>query len=359
MTLQHQFQHQFQDVLDELVATGAETGLQVAVHHRGHRVVDAVAGLADGTTGRPVTAGTPFFSFSTAKGVAAVLAHLLVRDGLLGYDTPVADVWPEFGVRGKHTATLRHVLTHTVGLPAMPGGLGPTDLPDWPRVCAALAAAEPRWHPGTLTGYHSYTFGFLVGEIARRVTGQPVRRLLHDWIAAPLGIAGELYFAVPPAELPRLAHLEDAEPPPPGADGVLAPWERQPQASMGNDPALLQADVPSVGTFTARGIATVYAAILDGRLIPADQLAQLSAVAFEGTDQVFGNPARLALGYPLGRIGAPAGEPPTTFGWPGGGGSYAYANPATGTAFALTKTRLTPDFTTAQRLATLVTTELG
>jgi CubicO group peptidase (beta-lactamase class C family) len=353
-------QHRIQDVLDELVATGAETGLQVAVHHLDHRVVDAVAGIADGTIGRPVTPETPFFSFSTGKGAASLIAHLLVGNGLVGYDTPVADVWPEFGAHGKEAATLRQVLTHTVGVPAMPAGLGPADLADWPRVCAAIAAAEPRWRPGTRTGYHSFTFGFLVGEIARRVTGRPVRRLLHDWVAVPLGIVGELYFGVPPAELARLARLEDAEPQPAEPaehDGVLAPWEQRPRASMGNSPDFLQADVPSVGTFTARGIATVYAAILDGRLIAADQLAELSAVAFEGTDQVFGNPARLALGYPLGRIGAPPDEAPTTFGWPGGGGSYAYADPATGTSFAVTKTRLTPDFTTAQRLSDIVTAE--
>lgn len=367
-------QRRVQDVLDQLVATGAETGLQVAVHHRGDRVVDAIAGVADATTGRPVTPQTPFFSFSTAKGVAALIAHLLVRNGLVGYDTPVAEVWPEFGVRGKETATLRHVLTHTVGLPAMPGGLGPTDLADWPRVCAAIAGAEPRWRPGTRTGYHSFTFGFLVGEIARRVTGQPMRRLLHDWVAEPLGIAGELYFGVSPTELARLARLEDAEPHPteptkspeptgptklPEYDSILAPWERQPRASMGNSPDFLRSDVPSVGTFTARGIATVYAAILDGRLIAADQLAELSALAFEGTDQVFGNPARLALGYSLGRIGALPDEPPTTFGWPGGGGSYAYANPATGTSFAITKNRLTSGFITAQRLSDVVTAEVG
>jgi CubicO group peptidase (beta-lactamase class C family) len=355
-------QHEVQDVLDELVATEAETGLQVAVHHRGHRVVDAVAGVADSTTGRPVTPETPFFSFSTAKGMTSLIAHLLVRDGLVGYDTPVAEVWPEFGAHGKGTATLRHVLTHSVGVPAMPGGLGPTDLADWSRVCAAIAGAEPRWRPGTRTGYHSFTYGFLVGEIARRVTGQPVRRLLRDWVAAPLGIVGELYFGVPPTELARLARLEDAEPhptEPPEHDSVLAPWERQPRASMGNSLAFLRADIPSVGTFTARGIAAVYAAVLDGRLIAADQLAELSAVAFEGTDQVFGNAARLALGYPLGRIGVPPQEAPTTFGWPGGGGSYAYANPATGTAFAVTKKRLTPDFATAQRLSDVVTAEVG
>lgn len=349
-------QHRIQDVLDELVSTGAETGLQVAVHHRGHRVVDAVAGVTDG---RPVTSETLFFSFSTAKGVAALIAHLLVGKGLIGYDTPVAEVWPEFGVHGKESATLRHVLTHTVGVPAMPGGLGPADLSDWPRVCAAIASAEPRWRPGTRTGYHSFTFGFLVGEIARRVTGRPVGRLLHDWVAAPLGITGELYFGAPPTEFARLARLEDAEPHPAEHDTILAPWEQRPRASMGNDPDFVQTDVPSVGTFTAQGIATVYAAILDGRLITADQLAELSAVAFEGTDQVFGNLARLALGYPLGRIGAPANEAPTTFGWPGGGGSYAYADPATGTSFAVTKNRLTPGFTTAQHLSNIVTAEVG
>lgn len=353
-------QQRIQDVADELVAAGVETGLQVAVHHGGHRVVDVVSGVADGTTGRLVTPETLFFSFSTGKCVAALIAHLVVGKGLIGYDTRVAEVWPEFGAHGKETVTLRHVLTHTAGVPAMPGEFGPGDLADWPRICAAIAAAEPRWRPGTRTGYHSFTFGFLVGEIARRVTGQPMRRLLHDWIAEPLGIVDELYFGVPPTELARLARLEDAEPHPTGSvehDSVLAPWERQPRASIGNDAAFLRADVPSVGTFSARGIATVYAAILDGRLIAADLLAPLSAIAFEGTDLVFGTHARLSLGYPLGRIGAAVDQSPAAFGWPGGGGSYAYADPATGISFAITKNLLSPDFTTAQRLSDLVVAE--
>ncbi|MCR1781940.1 beta-lactamase family protein [Nocardioides carbamazepini] len=354
-------QRRCQEVLDDLVATGAETGLQVAVHDRGEQVVDAVAGVADSRTGRPVVPETPFFSFSAAKGVTALLGHLLVERGLIGYDTPVAEVWPEFGTHGKTAATLRHVLTHSVGVPAMPGGLGPADLGDWRRVCAAIAEAQPRWRPGTETGYHSYTFGFLVGEIARRVTGRPMGWLLQDWVAMPLGISGELYFGVPPTELSRLARLEDSEPQPtdPAADSILAPWERQPSASLGNSLDLLRADVPSVGTFTARALSTVYAAVLDGRLIAAPQSVGLSTVAFEGTDQVFGNPVRLALGYPLGRIGASAGEASTTFGWPGGGGSYAYADVATGTSFAVTKNRLGRDFGTAQRLADMVTAELG
>ncbi|MDH6220356.1 serine hydrolase domain-containing protein [Streptomyces pseudovenezuelae] len=361
VTMMTSLQQKVQSVLDELVDTGAETGLQVAVHHRGVLVVDAVAGLADSRTGRRVTPETPFFSFSAGKVMTSLIAHLLVRTGAVGYDTPVVDLWPEFGARGKESATLRHVLTHSVGVPAMPRGIGPADLTDWSRVCTAIADAEPRWRPGTKTGYHSFTFGFLVGEIARRVTGKPIRQLLREWVTAPLGIDGDLYFGVPRTDLARLARLEDAVPPPvapPEGDAILAPWELRPTAAMGNSHETLQADIPSVGTFTARGAAAMNASVLDGRLIDSHQLEELTAVAFEGTDQVFGNHARLALGYPLGRIGTQPDEAPTTFGWVGGGGSYVYADTATGTSFAMTKTRLTPHFNTAQRLADLTTAEI-
>lgn len=341
-------------MLDERVETGAETGLQVAVHHRGALVADAVAGLADGRSGRRVTSRTLFFSFSAGKVMTSLIAHLLVRNGAVGYDTPLTDLWPEFGAHGKETATLRHVLTHSAGVPAMPRCIGPADLADWPRVCGAIAGAEPRWRPGTKTGYHAFTYGFLVGEVARRATGKPMRTLLREWVTTPLGLEGDLFFGVPPADLARLAHLEDAMPPAAGAppdDAVLAPWEMRPSAAMGNSHAILLADIPSVGTFTARGAAAMNAAVLDGRLIGPGRLRELTTVAFEGTDQVFGNHARLSLGYPLGRVGARQGEAPATFGWIGGGGSYVCADPATGVSFAMTKTRLTPGFDTAQRLA--------
>lgn len=287
--------------------------MQVAVYQDGALIVDAVAGR--------LTSTTPIFSFSTGKNVSATLAHLLVARGFLGYDTPVADLWPEFAAHGKAAATLRHVLTHTVGLPAMPREITPRELPAWSRVCESLAAAEPRWPPGTAMGYHSYTFGYLVGELARRATGRPVSELLREWITAPLGIEGQLYFGVPEESLPELAPLEQQQAP---AD---APWENQPSADFGNDAGILRADIPSVGTVTAHGLAAMYDAVLQGKLVDSAQLAHLSAPAFEGVDQVFGTPARMALGFPLGRIGAPAEENSVAFGWPGGGGSYAYADP--------------------------------
>ncbi|MFE4579296.1 serine hydrolase domain-containing protein [Streptomyces chartreusis] len=362
VTMMPSLEQKAQRVLDELVDSGAETGLQIAVFHQGARVVDAVAGLAESRTGRKVAPETPFFSFSAGKVMTSLIAHLLVRTGAVGYDTRVADVWPEFGAHGKETATLRHVLTHSVGVPAMPGDIGPADLTDWSRVCAAIADAKPRWRPGAETGYHSFTYGFLVGEVARRATGKPMRQLLHEWVTVPLGLEGDLYFGVPRADLTRLARLEDAAPrpvAPPDGDAILAPWEMQPTAAMGNSEEILLADIPSVGTFTARGIAAMNAAVLDGRLIDSHQLNELTAVAFEGTDRVFGNQVRLALGYPLGRIGTRPDETPTTFGWIGGGGSYVYADTATGISFAMTKTRLTPHFNTAQRLADLITAEIN
>ncbi|MFI6044085.1 serine hydrolase domain-containing protein [Nocardia sp. NPDC051321] len=346
-------QEQIERHIDMLVRTGIEEGVQVAVYRDGALIVDAVAGSADG---QPVTSGTPIFSFSLAKNVTATLAQLLVARGFLDYDSPVTEVWPEFGAHGKSTATLRHVLTHTVGLPAMPREITPDQLPDWSRVCESLAAAEPRWPPGTAMGYHSYTFGYLVGELARRTTGRSMSELLHEWITVPLGIEGQLYFAAPDQALPELARLEQPKGQWPAAqdDAILAPWESQPSADFGNNGEILRADIPSVGIASARGLAAMFNAVLQGKLVDSARLTEFSALAFEGVDQVFGTPARMALGFPIGRMGAPAEENSVAFGWPGGGGSYAYADPARGIAFALTKTRLVPNFDTALGVTAIV-----
>jgi len=115
----------------------------------------------------------------------------------------VAEVWPEFGSRGKEQITLRHVLMHTAGLPGLPPATTAEDLCDWDRMCAALAAQELWWEPGTRFGYHALTFGFLLGEIMRRATDRTVTALLRELLTGPLGVPDEVCFAVPPALLPR------------------------------------------------------------------------------------------------------------------------------------------------------------
>jgi CubicO group peptidase (beta-lactamase class C family) len=131
-------QQQVQEAIDELVESGAERGLQVAVYHNGEQIVDAVAGVADPETGRPVALDTPFYCYSVGKGATATVAHVLVERGAFDYDTLVVELWPEFGAHGKETATVRHVLTHTVGVPGVPADTTPEDLCDWDRMCAII-----------------------------------------------------------------------------------------------------------------------------------------------------------------------------------------------------------------------------
>ena len=360
-------QRQVQEAVDRLVESGAERGLQVAVYRQGEPVVDVVAGIADPATGRPVTSDTPFYAYSVGKGATSTVAHVLAERGLFGYDTPIVELWPEFGAHGKERVTVRHALTHTVGVPGVPADTTPEDLCDWDKMCAVIADAEPWWEPGAKTAYHAYPFGYIVGEIVRRATGKPISQVLREDVAEPLGIADEIYFGVPESDLGRLARLEDME----GSAEFLAsmpddapffklgPRAVTPTAVFGNRADILMADIPAGGKMSARAMARMYAAMLgevDGvRLVSSERLREIAAPAFSGEDQIMGNPVTWALGYAIGRIGTDQQETPTVFGWGGVGGSYACADTATGTTFALTKNRLTPDFGAAEQLAGIVT----
>jgi CubicO group peptidase (beta-lactamase class C family) len=372
-------QQQVQSAVEELVESGAERGLQVAVYHHGRLVADAVAGIADAATGRAVEPQTLFYSTSTGKALTSAVAHVLVERGVVGYDTAIAEVWPEFAANGKQGVTLRHVLTHTCGLPGVPAETTPKDLADWAKMTRALEGAGLWWEPGTKTGYHPQSFGYLVGEVARRATGKPMAQLLAELVAEPLGVGGELFFGVPKDELGRCARLEDA-PVPEGAqmpemseemfaeipffkvvDGfTAAPMAALPDAAFGNREDILTADIPAGGTFTARAVAKLYAALLgevDGvRLVSERRLREISAEAVSGTDEVIGFPVARALGFDIGYPSPMAAPAPTVFGTAGTEGSAAWADTATGVAFALTKNRVTQgDYSAVQRLTEVVT----
>jgi CubicO group peptidase (beta-lactamase class C family) len=359
-------QRRIQGTIDQLVASGAERGLQVAVYRHGEQIVDAVAGVADAATGRLVTSDTPFYVYSTGKGVTATVAHILVERGLFGYDTPIAELWPGFGAHGKGRATVRHALTHTVGVPGLPPDTTPEDLCDWDKMCAIIAAAEPWWEPGTRTAYHAFTFGYVVGEIVRRATGKPISRVLREEIGEPLGIVGELFCGVPASQVGRLARLEDqadfaeiqASLP---DDSPLFKWGPRAlsaNAEFGNRADVLMADIPAGGKMSARAVARMYAALLgevDGvRLISPGRLREVSAVAFEGKDQIVGNQATWGLGYAIGRPGSTPQQTPTWFGMVGVGGSCAYADTASGYAFAVAKNLLTFDLDAIEAVAGIV-----
>jgi CubicO group peptidase (beta-lactamase class C family) len=356
-------------LLDELVGSGAEVGLQVAVVRDGRTVVDAARGVADPRTGSPVEPGTLFWAGSTAKGVAASVAHVLVERGDLTDDMRLVEVWPEFGAHGKDTVTLRHVLLHTAGVPGLPPGTSAADLCDWDRMCALIAGSVPWWEPGTRFGYHAKTFGFLLGETLRRATGHPISALLREHITGPLGVGDEVHFGVPEALLPRVARQVAPDGSGPVRPELGSPLDRAmppgvvPDADYANRTDLLTSDIPAEGTMSARGVARVYSALLghvDGvRLVSDARRGAMAAVAFTGMDEVMGFPTSWAYGYSWSRPSG-SGRPGSTFGMVGMNGSAAYADIDSGVAVAVMRNRFTPgDISTLSRIDQLIADELS
>jgi CubicO group peptidase (beta-lactamase class C family) len=182
-----------------------EVGAGVAVHVGGELVVDLWGGTADVQTGTPYTKDTLQLVFSTTKGATAVCANLLIQRGQLDPNAPVAEYWPEFARAGKADVPVIDLLCHRVGLPVVDGEVPLDDVLSWDPVCARLAAQKPVWEPGTAHGYHAITFGNLVGEVVRRVSGKSLGTFFADEVAAPLGL--EFWIGLPEEHESRVAPL--------------------------------------------------------------------------------------------------------------------------------------------------------
>ena len=319
-------------------------GAAVAVYHRGELVVDAWTGTRD-AAGAPWQSDTMAMSFSTTKGVIATAVHRLVDRGLIDYDEPVATYWPEFAAAGKERVTVRQLLDHSAGLHQLRGVIDDAyEMLDWDLVCARLAARAPSYPPGTRHGYHGITFGFLVGEVIRRVTGMSVHDAVEAEIVKPLDLDGmsigaaldqrgrvaELLlsfgdvdrieqFAVRGSRVPWLRPAIDTFIVP-GADRLFGSFD------------VLDSPIPALnGVFTARSLARMYAAlagggVLDGeRFLSTDTLRRATEIQTTGPDIVVGFPMRWRLGYHLAATAR--GIIPNGFGHFGFGGSGAWADP--------------------------------
>jgi CubicO group peptidase (beta-lactamase class C family) len=325
---------QVRAVLESLVADGPEIGLQVAAYVDGKLVIDAWAGKADAAARKPVDGDTLFMLSSTTKGVTATCLHLCVEKHGIDYDMPIVKVWPEFGAHGKADATLRHALTHQTGVPQTPVGYTPEWLPDWDRMCRGIADLTPMFPIGQRTAYHSLNFGYINGEILRRVDGRSIAQFLQEEICKPLGINGA-YLGVPDSELKRVAVLTDGPPAPADYDARMVgePAGSHVAAAFNKRP-VQQASIPgSGGLFSARGLARHYAMLanwgeLDGvRVLPEARIrAGIELQSYEW-DEIYRIRARRALGYRRGRDTGPLASP-DAFGHVGGGGSFGYADPA-------------------------------
>jgi CubicO group peptidase (beta-lactamase class C family) len=358
-----------QSMLDELVASGEETGLQVAVYHHGNLVIDAVAGVADKSTGTPVTPDTLFTVYSVSKGVAATALHILAEQVKIGYDDPIAKHWPEFAQNGKEGALVRHALSHRTGIPHLPPGADLDTVADWSGMCDRVAANTPLWAPGETLCYHALTYGWIVGGVAERADGRPFPRLVDEEIVQPLNLNG-LYFGVPDSELDRVATLEESPEilvREPGAIPDIAPEGSLSDAQM-NRPEIRQSCLPGYGCCTtARSLAKLYASLIgdgvDGsRLLPPDRVRQASTLEADGLDASSGFPLRFALGYGLGGPDSAIGSRSSAFGHGGYGGAHGYADPEYGLAVGLTKNRLVvnePEIGATWHILTAIRASLG
>ncbi|HWP64591.1 MAG TPA: serine hydrolase domain-containing protein [Candidatus Limnocylindria bacterium] len=345
-------------------------GAAVCVYYRGECVVDLWGGVRDGQ-GRPWERDTMAPSFSTTKGVASTLLHILADRGLVDYDAPVARYWPEFGQAGKESITVRHVLTHRAGLYHVRQMVDRAErLLDWDYMIRVLERTAPLHPPGTHTGYHGFTYGYLVGEIIQRVTGRRLAEVIRSELVEPLGLDG-LYIGAPPEACERAARLiwprrglirfveayEQRE----GSgsvarmDGLLRalgvpvdlPSIIDSLAPRGiaafdfSDAATLAACIPAAnGLFTARSLARIYAALaaggtLDGvRLLSPETLAHATQVQPRAeANTVIPFDMRWRLGFHA--VFTTRGIPRAAFGHFGFGGSGAWACPRRQLAVAL------------------------
>ena len=334
-------------VLESIVRDTPEIGLQVAAYLDGKLVVDAWAGMADTATGKPVDGDTMFMVSSTTKGVTATCMHLCVEKHKLSYDMPIVKVWPEFGAQGKGAATLRHALAHQTGVPQTPVGYAPDWLTDWDRMCRGIADLKPLFPIGERTAYHSLNYGYINGEILRRVDGRTIAQFLQDEICRPLKIDG-IYLGVPDRELHRVAVLTDGPPAPAEYDArMVGEPAGSYVAKVFNRRDVQQASIPgSGGIMSARGLARHYALLanwgaLDGvRVLPEARVrAGIELQSFEW-DEVYRVRVRRSLGYRRGADTGPLASP-EAFGHVGGGGSFGYSDPARRLGIGFTKNYFT------------------
>jgi len=333
--------------LETLVRDTPEIGLQVAAYLNGKLVVDAWAGMAEEATRKPVDGDTMFMLSSVTKGITSTCMHAFVEKHKLDYDMPIVKVWPEFGANGKTNATLRHALSHQTGVPQTPVGYTPDWLADWDRMCRGIAALKPMYPIGQRTAYHSLNFGYINGEILRRVDGRSIGQFLQDEICKPLGING-LYLGVPESELHRVAVLTDAPPAPADYDArMVGEPAGSYVAKVFNRRDVQKAAIPgSGGIMSARGLARHYAMLanwgeLDGvRIMPEARIrAGIELQSFEW-DEVYWVRVRRSLGYRRGRDTGPLASP-DAFGHVGGGGSFGYADPSKKLAIGFSKNYFT------------------
>ncbi len=353
-----------------------EIGAALAITVDGEPVVDLWAGSADPGRTRPWQKDTLVNVYSTTKGITALCAHRLVEEGRLDLDAPVASYWPEFAQAGKERIPVRWLLSHRAGLPALREILPGEALYDWDAMCTALAAEEPWWTPGEQHGYHAVTYGWLVGEVVRRIDGRSLGTYFREEIAEPLGL--DFHIGLPESEHARCADMGPMAAPDPTVEGanlahaILAEPESMlarafmnpPSMAAGpNVPAWRSAEIPGAnGHGTARALARLYGAMACGgdlegvHVLSPESVASASTEQSHGEDAVLQLKTRIGLGFMLtqDRPGAAFGPGKRGFGHPGAGGSVGFGDPDARMGFGYVMNRMGPHILLDPRAVALI-----
>ncbi|MFI9553613.1 serine hydrolase domain-containing protein [Nonomuraea endophytica] len=353
MTVQGTCDPRFSLVREEFernLAERGEIGASVCVMVDGEVVVDLWGGEA--APGTPWLHDTIGHVWSCTKGATALCAHLLAARGELDLDAPVIRYWPEYGAAGKGATLVRHVLTHQAGLPVLREPLPAEAFLDWKLMAERLAVAEPFWEPGTRHGYHALTFGFLVGEIIRRISGRSLGTFFREEVADPLGL--EFWLGLPEEQEGRVAPTIPADVPaelPSFYVKAFSDPSSMPALLLGNDGGFMTSsdtreshagEYGSVGAITnARGLAGMYRPLSLGELVPAEQRSIMARTESAGMDAVLGVPTRWSAGFmkstdnrhlpAADSEGALMSE--SAFGHAGMGGSVGFCDPGARLAF--------------------------
>ena len=344
-----------------------EVGAACCIHVHGRRVVDLAGGVT--TPGRtdPYTPDTLQMVWSSTKGVVAIAAHMLAQEGRLDFDAPVVEYWPEFAAEGKQNIPVRWLFSHRAGLAAIDRPLGLDDVVAWTPVVDALAAQRPLWEPGTAHGYHAFTFGWLAGEVMRRVSGVSVGRLVADRIAQPLG--AEFWIGLPEELNARVAPVippVPTDPPDPFVKLAADPTSLAHKAFTNpavpppafNEYPFRHAEVPAAnGIGTARAISRIYAACIgevDGvRLLEPETLERATQTQARGEDLVQGYETHFATGFQLPFPFRPMAGP-GSFGHHGSGGSVGFAHKELGFSFGYVMNQMRPVYGADPRTGSLI-----
>jgi CubicO group peptidase (beta-lactamase class C family) len=339
------------DAFAESFSRFGETGASLALTLDNKPVLDLWAGVADPATGKPWQRDSIANVYSTTKGMTAICALRLVGEGRLDLDAPVAKYWPEFAQAEKEALPVRWLLSHRAGLPAVSRPLTSNAMYEWDTMTAALAEQKPWWKPGARHGYHAVTYGWLVGEVVRRITGKSLGTYLRDEVAGPLG--ADVHIGLAPEHDARVAPL--IPPPPPSAEemnlfteilkdpeSLLAKTFLNPMVALTdvNTRHWRGAEIPAANGHTnARALARVYGALSSGGKADGVKVLTPSAIEIGYTEQSVGPDAvlplytRIGIGFFLSTPEEKLGPNPRSFGHGGMGGSLGFADPDTRLGF--------------------------